>query len=106
MLQVLRSSRTYAEPDSIGALTSGNCAFVGELELPVRARRFTDVFLPFPIFPKIQREVSKGYPRVNSVSGNPLRIQGRCHFATCYITPGEVPLTPSLASLFQAQERK
>lgn len=28
MLQVLQSPRTYAEPDSIGALTLGNCAFV------------------------------------------------------------------------------
>lgn len=59
MLQVLRSPRTYDEPEKICALTSVRirCGIV-ELELPVRARRFTDVSLP--LFPKENPKVSPG----------------------------------------------
>lgn len=63
MLKVLRSPRTYAEPDCFGALTSGNCAFVVALVNSSYQFELDGLLTsPFPVskekFPKVTPGIS------------------------------------------------
>ena len=103
MLQGLRSPRTYAEPDSIGALTSGYFAFVVALvnsSCLFRARRLT---YSFPVSKEKSPKVDRAGG--NSVYGLPLRIQGGCRYLLYYDDASRVLwiLILSPASIFQAR---